>query len=234
MTSSNVRAPSPIDRAFLTDQPETGTLYFVRHGQQQWPDPETSTAGEWVDPPLSEVGQKQAECVGRWLADKPIAAVYSSQLLRANHTGVAIAAHHGLEVEVIEALEEIRLFEGVPQDQRPSDILGEKALDGIRERFVQTKKWDVYPHTERSIDFRRRVGWAVESAIVSHPGETIVIACHGGVINAYLSEVLGLDVDMFFRPYHASSHRILFGQGRRVIDTLNDEAYLAAEGLLTH
>ena len=39
---------------------------------------------------------------------------------------------------------------------------------------------------------------------------------------------------MFFRPYHASSHRILFGQGRRVIDTLNDEAYLAAEGLLTH
>lgn len=234
MSASNLRAPSPIDRAFLTDQPETGTLYMVRHGQQEWPDPETSVAGDWVDPPLSEIGRKQADCVGRWLADKPIAAVYSSQLLRANDTGRAVAAHHGLEVEVIEELEEIKLFESMPQDQRPSDLLGEKALDGIRERFVQTKQWDVYPHSERSLDFRRRVGWAVESAIVSHPGETIVIACHGGVINAYLSEVLGLDVDMFFRPYHASSHRILFGQGRRVIDTLNDESYLAAEDLLTH
>ena len=66
------------------------------------------------------------------------------------------------------------------------------------------------------------------------PGETIVIACHGGVINAYLAEVLGLVPDMFFRPYHASSHRMLFGQGRRVIETLNEDSYLAAEGLLTH
>ena len=62
------------------------------------------------------------------MADKPIAAVYSSQLLRANDTGKAIAGHHDLEVEVIEELEEIRLFEGMPQDQRPSDLLGEKAL----------------------------------------------------------------------------------------------------------
>ncbi len=234
MSSSNVRAPSPIDRAFLTDQPETGTLYFVRHGQQQWPDPETSVAGDWVDPPLSETGHKQADCVGRWFADQPITAVYSSQLLRANDTGKAIASHHGIEVHVIEALEEIRLFEDLPQDERPTDILGEMALDGIRERFVQTKKWDVYPLTERSLDFRRRVGWAIESVLVAHPGETIVIACHGGVINAYLSDLLGLDEDMFFRPYHASSHRILFGQERRVIDTLNDEAYLVAENLLTH
>lgn len=160
--------------------------------------------------------------------------MYSSQLLRANDTGKAIAAHHGLDVQVIEALEEIRLFQDLPQDERPSDILGEMALDGIRERFVQTKKWDVYPHTERSLDFRRRIAGAIESAIVTHPGETIVIACHGGVINAYLSELLRLDEDMFFRPYHASSHRILFGQGRRVIDTLNEESYLAAEGLLSH
>jgi len=180
------------------------------------------------------MGQQQAECVGRWLADKQIDAVYSSHLLRANDTGKAIATHHDLDVEVIEELEEIRMFTDIPQDQRPSEVLGDKALDGIRERFVQTKKWDVYPHSERSLDFRRRVGSAVESVIVSHPGETIVIACHGGVINAYLAEVLGLDVDMFFRPYHASSHRILFGQGRRVIDTLNDEAYLAAEDLLSH
>lgn len=234
MAIPNVRAPSPIDRAFLSDQPDVGTLYLVRHGQQQWPDPATSVAGDWVDPPLSEMGRKQADCVGRWLAAKPIVAVYSSQLLRAHDTGKAIAAHHDLEVEVVEAFEEIRMFDELPQDKRPTDILGEQALGGIRERFVQTRRWDAYPYSEKSSDFRRRVGWAVESAIVNHPGKSIVIACHGGVINAYLSEILGLDADMFFRPYHASTHRVLFGDGRRVIDTLNDEAYLAAENLLTH
>ena len=61
-----------------------------------------------------------------------------------------------------------------------------------------------------------------------------MVACHGGVINAYLAELLGLDIDMFFRPFHASSHRVLFGHGRRVIETLNEESYLAAANLLTH
>ena len=228
------RGPSPIDRAFLTEQPDTGTLILVRHGQQQWPDPDTSVSADWVDPPLSETGRRQAECVGRWLAGKPITAVYSSHLRRAHDTGQAVAAHHDLEVEVIEALGEIHLYRDLPQDQRATDTLGQKAMRGVWERFVQTQKWDAYPYTETSADFRRRVGWAVESAIVSHPGETIVIACHGGVINAYLAEVLGLRPDMFFRPYHASSHRVLFGHGRRVIETLNEESYLAAENLLTH
>lgn len=231
---TNRRAPSAIDRAFLTGMPEVGTLILVRHGQQQWPDPETSVSADWVDPPLSEVGQRQAECVGRFLADRRIAAVYTSHLSRANDTGKAIAAHHDLDVEVIEALGEIQLYKDLPQHQKAVDTIGQKAIDGIWERFVQTQKWDAYPHTETSSDFRRRVGWAVESTIVGHPGETVVVACHGGVINAYLAEVLGLGVDMFFRPYHASIHRVLFGQGRRIIETLNEESHLAAEGLLTH
>ena len=231
---SNNRTPSPIDRAFLSGQPDTGTLILVRHGQQDWPDPQTSVSADWVDPPLSTKGRAQADCVGRWLADKPISAVYSSQLLRAHDTGKAIAAHHGLEVTVIEALAEIQMYRDLPQDQRAVDSLGEPAIRGVWERFVQTQKWDAYPYTETSADFRRRVGWAVESAVVAHPGETVVVACHGGVINAYLAELLGLQVDMFFRPYHASVHRILFGHGRRVIETLNEESYLAAEDLLSH
>lgn len=230
----NVRAPSPIDRAFLTGQDNVGTLLLVRHGQQQWPDPETSVSADWVDPPLSELGRRQAECVGQYLADRPISAVYSSHLSRANQTGRAIARHHGLEVEVIEALSEIHLYRDLPQDQKAVETLGQKAMEGVWERFVQTQRWDAYPFTERSEDFRRRVGWAVESTIVSHPGETIVVACHGGVINAYLAELLGLGVDMFFRPFHASIHRVLFGHGKRVIETLNEESYLAANGLLTH
>ncbi len=233
-TTETVRRPSPIDRAFLTGSDAVGNLILVRHGQQRWPDPQNSVSGDWVDPPLSDTGVAQAECVADHLADQPIAAVYSSALLRAHDTGKAIASRHGLEVEVITELEEIHIFRDLPQDRQAVDTLGEKAMAGIGERFVQTQKWDAYPATESSNDFRRRVSLAIESAVVSHPGETIVVACHGGVINAYLADVLGLGIDMFYRPVHASAHRVRCAHGRRIIDVLNEQHYLAAAGLVTH
>lgn len=187
-----------------------------------------------MDPPLSETGQAQAQCVADHLANEPIAAVYSSALLRAHHTGLAVADRHGLDVEVIPELEEIHIFRDLPQDRQAVDTLGEKAMLGIGERFVQTRRWDAYPATESSMDFRRRVSLAVESAVVSHPGETIVVACHGGVINAYLAEVLGLGVDMFYRPVHASVHRVRCADGQRIPHVLNEFHYLEAAGLLTH
>ncbi|MDH3683156.1 MAG: histidine phosphatase family protein, partial [Acidimicrobiia bacterium] len=82
--ASNARPPSAIDRAFLTEDPDVGHLILVRHGQQQWPNPETSTSGDWIDPPLSELGRQQAQEVGKFLADEPASAIYSSHLLRAN------------------------------------------------------------------------------------------------------------------------------------------------------
>jgi broad specificity phosphatase PhoE len=225
---------SPVDRAFLTEDPDAGLLLLVRHGQQEWPDPSTAGAGEWVDPPLSELGHRQADAVGRYLASEKVEAVYSSALQRARHTGAAIAAHHDHQVEVLPELAEVEVFRDLPQDKRATDILGERALNGIRERFVQTRRWDAYPYSETSAEFRRRVGYAVESVVVTHPGQTVVIACHGGVINAYLCEILGIAADMVFRPAHASVHRIRFAEGRRVVETLNETRFLADGDLLSY
>jgi broad specificity phosphatase PhoE len=52
------------------------------------------------------------------------------------------------------------------------------------------------------------------------------VACHGGVINAYIAEFLGINMDMFFRPAHASIHRILARHERRVVSTLNELHHL--------
>lgn len=225
--------PRPIDRAFLTDDPEAGQLILVRHGQQQWPDQETSTVGDWIDPPLSELGRKQATAVAAYLAEEPITAVYSSELKRANDTGRAIADARSLGLETIRELEEIHLYGKLPQDARPVDVLGEKIVAGARERFVMTKRWDSYPDSETSATFRRRVGIAVEAAIGDHPAETVVVACHGGVINAYVAEILGVEMDMFYRPAHASVHRIRYKGSLRVIDALNEVAFLRDQGLLS-
>ncbi len=228
------RAPSPIDQVFLTDDPDAGDLILVRHGQQQWPDPETSTTGDWINPPLSELGRRQADAVGRYLADEVPSAVYSSHLLRANDTGLAIAGHHGLDVHVIEDLEEIKMFGELPPDKRAVDTVGELALDGMRRRFMQTRSWDAYAHSESSADFSRRIGFSIEGILAAHPGETVIVACHGGVINVVLAQVLGLDIDFVFRPAHASVHRFRFKGIHRVMETVNEQRFLRAEGLLSH
>lgn len=228
------RPPSPIDEVFLTDDPDAGDLILVRHGQQLWPDPETSTTGDWIDPPLSELGRKQAEAVGRYLADAGPSAVYSSHLLRANDTGRAIAAHHGLDVHVIEDLEEIKMFGELPPDKRAVDTVGERALDGMRRRFMQTRSWDSYSHTESSADFNRRIGFSIEGILAAHPGETVIVACHGGVINIVMAQIIGLDVDFIFRPAHASVHRFRFKGVHRVLESINEQRFLRAENLLSH
>ncbi|MCP3992681.1 MAG: histidine phosphatase family protein [Actinomycetia bacterium] len=228
------RPPSAIDQAFLTDDPDVGIILLVRHGQQQWPDPETSTTGDWIDPPLSDLGRQQADAVGKYLADEPVSTVYSSHLLRANHTGEAVASHHELDVNVVEDLEEFRMFGHLPPDQRAADTISEQALEGIRGRFVQSLSWDAYPHSEPSLDFRRRIGYSMEGIMAHHPGETVVVACHGGVINVVMAQILGLDIDFMFRPAHASVHRVRFGNGRRVIESLNEHQFLRLAGLLTY
>ena len=66
----------------------------------------------------------------------------------------------------------------------------------------------------------------VEGIIASYAGARLAIVCHGGVINTYIGHLLGLDIDMFFRPAHASVNRVLVGDGRRVIHTLNEFHHL--------
>lgn len=223
------RVLTPIDRAFLTYYDDATELVLVRHGQQVFPDAATGKVGDWVDPPLSEIGVRQAATVGRYLAGKRVDAVYSSQLVRANETGRAIAEPHGLEVIVEEDLREVETFRDLPRDVTPLEAVGELRLKGARERFVRHRTWDVYPYTERNEEFRHRSVNAIEGILATHPGQRVVVACHGGVINAYIGEVLGLLTAMFFRPAHASVHRVRAHEDTRALGSLNETIHLDEE-----
>ena len=223
------RVITPIDRAFLTHQADRTELILVRHGQQDFPDPATSKVGEWIDPPLSAIGERQALSVGKYLADSRIDAVYSSQLSRAHRTGLAIAKHHGLEVIVEEDLREIETFRDLPLDSSPMEVIGALKLAGARERFVRHRTWDVYPYTERHDEFRNRANNVIDGILAHHLGQRVVVACHGGVINAFIGELLGIKEAMFYRPFHASIHRVWAHETIRTIVSLNETHYLAAD-----
>ena len=205
--------PSIFDRTYLTGVDGVTTLVLVRHGQQHFPDRGTSNAVDWIDPPLSALGRKQATAVGRHLSTESIDTVYSSNLRRAADTGRAIAKHHDIEPIVLTELREIEIFRDIGE-RRPQDVIGDLVLRGAQERFARDRRWDAYPLGERSHEFLDRVIAVLEGILAAHVGETVTVACHGGVINAYLAWVLGLDEDMFFRPAHASVHTVLVRESR--------------------
>ncbi len=226
MSSGTARPPMVFDRAFLTGVEGVTELIFVRHGEQHIPDPRSGPVGDTFDPPLSERGQQQAKAVGERLSVDRIDVVYASPLKRAFDTGSEIARHHRLEPKVIHDLREVEIFRDMPADKSAIEFMGQGLLLGIRERMLREKKWDVYPYSESSYDFRKRTVNAVEMILAENEGKRVVIACHGGVINAYIGHIIGVDYDMFFRPAHASMHIVFSGHGVRALQSLNDVHHL--------
>ena len=223
------RAPGAFDVAFLSGESEITEVLLVRHGQQTY-DPNGPVA-QMVDPPLSALGQNQAKLVGMALSTERIDAVYASPLQRALETGREIARHHRLEPTVVADLREVEVFRDVPQEKTALDHIGRLALMGTRHRMVQEKSWDVYPFSESSHEFRKRVINTIEGIIATHPNQRVVVACHGGVINAYVGHVIGSRYDMFFRPAHTSINVVAAGGGIRALYRLNDYHHLeTAEG----
>jgi len=226
-------ASNAFDQAFLTGVDGVTEVSLVRHGQQFIPGAPNARLGDSVDAPLSDLGREQARLVGERFARERVDVVYASGLRRAFDTGAAIAGHHGLEPVVINDLREIEMFRDVPRDQTAAEALGVEYLAGLRQRMARERSWDVFPLTESSAEFKKRVVNAVEGIIARHEGEgaRIVIACHGGVINAYTGHVVQSPYDMFFRPAHTSVHVVRAREQNRAVYSLNDTHHLeTAEG----
>lgn len=81
-------------------------LILIRHGQTQSNvNRELDTA--YPGAPLDETGLAQAEKLVERIAHEPIEAIYASTLTRAQQTAAPLAAARGLEVQVIDGLQEI-------------------------------------------------------------------------------------------------------------------------------
>lgn len=203
-------------------------LYLIRHGQsdfgwrgEAW----ASARGEQWDPPLSAHGAEQAALLaGRLLVmDLEPFVVYSSPLRRANQTAEAFARLAGTEVTVDDELVEAHIggWEGKPFEE----IIGSdpEVVQHIRN---QRAIWHRAPGAEGGDGFRTRVRTAVDAIVEGHPGENVLIFAHGGVINAYVGDLLGLRQEMFFLPENTSLNSIDVDGETRTVRFLNDVLHL--------
>jgi broad specificity phosphatase PhoE len=161
-------------------------VFLVRHGATDW-NMEKRAQGH-ADIDLNEEGHRQAAAVATELSHEHIDAVYASDLKRARDTAQAIAAAHGLEVEIDKDLREIDQgeWEGLTTDeikQRWPDLWG------------PNRHYNARPGGESPQDVKQRSLKAVARAVAAHPGddETIVIVSHGGTIRWLSAEALGYD-----------------------------------------
>src|SRR5712691_1617606 len=185
---SRARPPGVFDEAFLTDVPDVTELLLIRHARQEW-NPE-GTAGEMMDPPLSEHGRLQARLLGESLSTSRLVAIYASPMRRARETVEAVGAHHDLPIIFEDDLREVEVFRDMPTDQAPKEFFGKELLEAVRQRMINERSWDVYPQSESSYDFKKRTINAFEAIIAGNPGQRVAVVCHGGVINAFTGHII--------------------------------------------
>ena len=197
-------------------------LLIIRHGL---PVRRELTEGA-ADPELAPQGREQAEHLARYLASELIDAVYASPLARARETAAPLAELLGME---------IRISPGVAEwDQNSSEYVPVeelKAADDPRWHAMLAGEWS---SDESEDDFRTRVLESIETIVDDHRGQKVAVVCHGGIINGYLSHVLGLGefARGFFYPNYTSINRVAAASsGERSIVTINETSHLRGTGL---
>lgn len=201
-------------------------LLLVRHGEQQFR--ENIPLGEALDAPLSDLGWKQARAVGERLAPARMGAVYCSPMERAHNTAREIAKHHGLEPIVVPELKEIDLWQTAPQDKGLLDLYTAAELGEIYRSVTRSRKHSAWPHVEDPEAFKHRIVSALDKIIDENHGHRVAVACHGGVINSYLSHLLGSAYDNVVAVHHTSITVVRGADTRRVLLTINDYSHVMA------
>lgn len=184
---------------YVQPDPESCIAYLIRHGAT-----DNNIAhpprlqGRGVDLGLSDQGHGQAERAARFLAEQPIAAVYSSPLLRAMETAEQIARCHQLSVIPIEALCEVDVgrWEG-----RSWEEIARTEPEAHR-RFMEDAAEFGYPEGENMDEVLARVAPAFQHVFEAHLGEQVVVVGHNVVNRVFLAHVLGVPLAKARRVSH--------------------------------
>jgi broad specificity phosphatase PhoE len=153
------------------------TLLLARHGETDW-NREFRIQGS-SDIELNELGRQQAQFLAQELTDVELDAIYASDLSRARETAAAVAATHGLEVNLDARLRERSFgsWEGLTRE----DI----------EAFPQGSRHD----GESDDEVRERMLEAVQAIADAHPGEQVLVVSHGGALNTLWHHAVGERVE---------------------------------------
>lgn len=161
------------------------TLYIIRHGETAH-----NAAGRLqghVDVALAERGRRQAAAAALVLRGRPIAGLYSSDLLRARQTAEIIGDELGLPVKLEPRLREVNVGEWGNLTAAEIQSKHPEVLQQMRRAPEQTR----YPGGESYGELADRVMAALTDIANAHASQAVAVVTHGGALRAIMSWQLG-------------------------------------------
>jgi probable phosphoglycerate mutase len=156
---------------------EPTRLLLIRHGETEW-NKAQRIQGQ-IDIALNDTGRLQAQLLGQALAQEPIAAIYASDLDRAQVTAQAVANATGVPLQTDARLRERHYgaFQGLTYEEIESQW--PEQAKAWRERDPEFAP----DGGESLLDLYARVLPTLNAVAKRHAGEQIVWVTHGGVID---------------------------------------------------
>ncbi len=202
-------------------------LYLIRHARSTW-NAEGRMQGH-ADPPLDALGLKQAHALGERFRHKELDAVYSSPLARARVTAEALAEPHHLTVQYDERLKERDLGEW-------TGLTGDEANDRYPSLWTNNRwRLEGPPGGESYPQLMVRAASAFEGILAAQPQGRVAVISHGGLLNAYLMQLLGISAEspIHFHSGNTAIARVRIEQGHIHILGLGDDRHLAGLAVQT-
>lgn len=166
-------------------------FYLIRHGQSH------INLSEWdsgnLDEGLTELGNKQAAALGKWLPDEVPTpnVIYASTMRRARETAEYLGQAYGMPVQFDDRLREIGNNRW-DHSAWPNDDLPREYADYWASERPFSPVTPFIEDGETFIHFRTRVGLFIEELVERHMNERVLAVCHGGVIEASFDHIFNV------------------------------------------
>ncbi len=208
---------------------ESTHVLAIRHGETDWN--RLKRIQGHTDIGLGELGLAQARLLGLALHEQALDAIYTSDLQRARQTAQAVIEHgqHGrLPLHTDPQLRErsFGVFEGLTWEQ-------------IKQRWPdQSERWRTRDAEfgaeggETLGDFYQRSMAALSRIAAAHPGQTIAIVTHGGVLDCLYRAAtrLSLQAPRSWVLGNAAVNRLLYTPAGFTLIGWNDDGHLESLG----
>lgn len=144
--------------------------------------------GRNFNPPLAELGVRQAELTRNFLAVRPIDVCFSSPLTRAMETAEIVAGAHDLLPQPVDELIECDVgnWEGHTWPE-----VRAREPDAYHAFMANPARFG-YPGGENFEHVHQRASRVIEELLREHHGKNVLVVSHHAVNRVYLSSLLGL------------------------------------------
>jgi broad specificity phosphatase PhoE len=161
-------------------------LFLLRHGEVE--ERYHRVFGGRIDMELSPRGHEQARALAGFLRRRPIDAIYTSPMRRAQQTLAPLASHCPRPAMTRTEFREVDFgdWTGLTWEQVHSRYQV-SAFD-----WLEQIERGAIGNAETGVSFRARVEPSLRQIVREHAGQSVAIVCHGGVIRMMLSILLDL------------------------------------------